>query len=342
MEPNSRTSQNSYQELKEDNLDLKKIFFRLIGSWPYLLVSLLLALTIAFFINRYAKTIYKVEATVLVDKDQKGGLESLLSSSGFGNPRLEFENEMVIINSKSLCQRTIDKLPFEISFGGEGRVKSTEIFPNPSGWAIEYDSNHTQPIGSFQVIPEGPNAFRIQISEDQIIRLHNFNDVNSRFPKKSIQPVDLTLGLNEWLERDWIKIKIIPKPGGIITNEPIKITWRTKEDLVNQYYKRVNVRPASDGSAAISLSLQSSVPEKASAYINTLISEYQNFGLEAKNLTSENAFNFISGEINILQDSLNQVESVLEKFQSENQAVNISERGEQLFTEVFSIEKDLI
>ena len=124
------------QSSTEDSVDIKRLFFRILGSWPIISISMVIGLVIALFIYRYATRIYEVNATVMVDSDQKGSMESLMSAVGYYNPRLEFENEVVILKSRTLTERTLQSLSFEISYYSEGKIKSSEIYPNP-GWRLE-------------------------------------------------------------------------------------------------------------------------------------------------------------------------------------------------------------
>ncbi|MGK0137511.1 MAG: tyrosine-protein kinase Etk/Wzc, partial [Algoriphagus sp.] len=349
MNENNQKIQEGYpqqmlqpQQEKGADFDVKRLLVRILGAWPIILSSIVVALSLAFLINRYASRIYEVKAVVMVSSEQKGGMESLMLSAGSFNPRLDFENEVVVLGSRTMVRRTLEQLPFEVSYFGEGRIKSAEIYPNP-GWRLEYDSVHVQTLGEWQVEVLSENEFRVlsPLNEEQSKSMHAHNDQDKDV---RIEVDEMVLGLNEWWTTPHFRIRLVKAENSQYAKDRkglIKVNLRSKESLVDSYFQKVKIKPTSEGSAAIDLSMQGSVPEKVQAYVDELIHQYQAFNLETKNKTNEAALAFISQELKALQDSLDQVEAILEQFRSENAAIDLSQKGEQLFAEVFSLENKI-
>lgn len=333
------------QNENDGEMNLKRILMRILGAWPIVLSSIIVALTLAFLINRYATRIYEVKAVIMVKSDKQGGMgmESLMSAVGYYNPRLDFENEVVILNSRSIVKRTLAKLPFELSYFGEGRIKAAEIYPDP-GWSLEYDSSHIQTLGAYKVVQKD-GVFEIT-SPDPLegFTFHQFDGklLETDLAKYTLQ--SRKLQINEWWETPFFRLRLVSKESENEINKDagqVKVVLESKENLVDKYYKKVSIEPTSEGSAGINLAIEGAVPEKAQDYLDELIRQYQYLNLETKNKATEGALSFISKELKHLQDSLDQVEAILERFQADNEAIDLSQKGTQLFEEIFSLEKEL-
>ena len=86
---NSNLLQIEPQNVKpqqEDDIDLRKLFFKLLSYWHYFAIAIVVTLICAWLYNRYATTKYRVTSTLLIEEDKKGsaaiGSDKLLE--GFG------------------------------------------------------------------------------------------------------------------------------------------------------------------------------------------------------------------------------------------------------------------
>ena len=75
-------------------------------------------------------------------------------------------------------------------------------------------------------------------------------------------------------------------------------------------------------------------------FVNLLMNEYVNRGLEKKNVVSENTIEFIDNELSGIQESLNQAETELKDFRQQNDAMNIDLQTNQVYTNLRSLEKE--
>ncbi|MFM8739968.1 MAG: hypothetical protein ACKOC0_07155 [Cytophagales bacterium] len=52
--------------VKRDQLDFKRVMAKLLDIWPFVTASVILALSIAFLINRYSKSTYSIEDSIII------------------------------------------------------------------------------------------------------------------------------------------------------------------------------------------------------------------------------------------------------------------------------------
>ncbi|MDZ7846880.1 MAG: GNVR domain-containing protein [Owenweeksia sp.] len=67
--------------------------------------------------------------------------------------------------------------------------------------------------------------------------------------------------------------------------------------------------------------------------------QYLQLGLETKNEIAQNTLQFISSELVSIEDSLNRVESVLQRFRTENKIVNLSSEGKEVYERLSQLEQ---
>jgi len=104
-----------YQQ--EETIDLKALFFKFTRFWYLFAISIFIALLVAFLFNKYTKPVFEVKTSVLV-KDNKSKMDpsALLGGLGLGNNQQNLQNEIGILMSYSLSDRTIKSLGLEVSY----------------------------------------------------------------------------------------------------------------------------------------------------------------------------------------------------------------------------------
>ena len=119
---------NSSSKFAEEGIDFKNILAKAFSAWRLILVSVIISVIVAFVINRYSSEVYSAKSSIMIaSEDESNGMQSLMAVVGNFNPRLEFENQMVVLKSRAMTLRTLHKLDFEISYFAEGRIKKQEV-----------------------------------------------------------------------------------------------------------------------------------------------------------------------------------------------------------------------
>jgi hypothetical protein len=110
--------------------DLLRIFYRLTGYWLLFLVSLVIALSLAFAYVRYTEAVYKVSTSILLrdDSQKDAGMASLFKELGIGSGKKNLENEIEVLKSTPLIKKAIERLDFKVFYFAEGNISTTEIY----------------------------------------------------------------------------------------------------------------------------------------------------------------------------------------------------------------------
>jgi len=99
-------------ELREEQVDYKVIFHKFFRFWYVFVMSVIIALTIAYFFNKYATPVYESSARMLINDPEKVDPQTMIGMGSVGRIQNNVLNEIVVIKSYTLVNRTIKKLDF--------------------------------------------------------------------------------------------------------------------------------------------------------------------------------------------------------------------------------------
>ena len=163
-------SDQDFQEKEKENqsINLQEQLARYLYHWRWFVLGVVLALSLAFIYLRYATPVYQANALIMLKDDYRGGAAnelSVLSELGIGGSKDNVENEMEVLKSRTLSEKTIEKLKFNISYFIEGRIKTMELYKNAP---IEVVLNELHDKFYFVVEGVDENHFRL-VSEETTI-----------------------------------------------------------------------------------------------------------------------------------------------------------------------------
>ena len=138
---NTSASRAKAQELNSFNV--KWVVTTIFGIWPWLIGSIIVCLIIGNLYLRYTLPIYRSYAELLINDSKKGGStgqEDIMQLLKVSNNRINVENEIEILKSRSLMIKVVQKLPINIRYFISGKFKTTEEYANKPFEFISPDS----------------------------------------------------------------------------------------------------------------------------------------------------------------------------------------------------------
>ena len=95
--------------------------------WKWFLFSAFVFLLGAFFYLRYSVPLYSASSTIMVKDERKGSIQSELSAfSDLGvatNVKNNVDNEIEVLKSRTLAEKTIQALNLNVIYSTQGFVK---------------------------------------------------------------------------------------------------------------------------------------------------------------------------------------------------------------------------
>jgi len=304
---------------EDDNVDIKRYISLFLSNWYWFAITLFIAMTLAYGINRYSPKIYSVSSTLLIKDDQLGSMNnsaaSVIPGGDIFKSQQNLKNEMGILKSFSLNYRVMKDLrDFHVVYVGVGKrgiVESRMYKTCP--FNVVYDSLDIKPKGI---------RVDIEILSEEKYRIKLNGDLNFE-AEKSFGERFSEFGLDFTIERR--------KPGGTVYLEGRSnryyFYFKDPANLAAEYRSKLSLAPIEKDASLVTISVSGPVAEQEADYLNKLMDEYIRYGLDNKNQTADSTIKFIDAQLAVILDSLDIAEKKLEMFRMSNSFFDLSREG---------------
>lgn len=316
------------EEYQEEDIQLRAILEKYLIHWQWFVLGVLLCITAAYVYLRYTTPQYQASTTILVKDEKKGGMLSELSAFadlGLGSSmKSNLDNEIEILKSRTLVERTVKKLELNITMTVKGNVVDAEIYkdtPIKVNFINLKPSFYTDGI-KLEFVKLTPNTFELK---------NGLEEVNSPIVsnKKEFRYGEIIPTRNG----DMIVTKGIMSKKTIKEDErPINIVVSPLENIVASFQKRLVVNPISKTSSVVEVSIVDPVVKKAEVFLDQLIEIYNKDAAADKSFISESTSKFIANRLLLITQELDGVEKDVESFKTANKLTDI-ETEAKLFIE---------
>lgn len=324
-------------EQDELTIDYRALLQKCLKHWRWFAASVLACLIIAFIYLRYTAPVYNISAGVLIQqKDQKGGLGAALSGgtlgmlSGLGGISFSssFDNEVEIMQSRTLLKKVVTDLGLYIStdqrrFTGYNiplyKTAPIQVYLSPEE-ATELESGIKVKT---TYTPEGKLTAHIeyvQEEEEQEIE-KTFDKLPAVFPT----PV----GVLSFTKNDSLLTEMRKKESGDIRlmtyiSSPIEAAKVYKKNMVIEGGKKTTIAQ---------ISLEDNNKQRAIDFVNYLVVCYNQDILDEKSKVVLQTSDFIRERMEVVNQELSTAESEIADFKQKAGLTNISADAELLLQE---------
>lgn len=324
MKYTTSTFENNDQSIPSI-INFRRIWYRCLRYWYLILLSLFIALTIAFLINRYSTRVYTLRASIIIKENQEAGQTAeLLYNNPLVNSYRNFLNEPYIIRSYPLLQQVIDSLGYAVIFKKQGNIKTTEIDNLPFLVSGNKTGNNYLVAKYILKLTSSEKFSLVDISQDG--EDENLKVVNGEFNI----PIKLK-GYN-------ITFKAIDSTNDIIGEEYF-LDFKDGLDVAKSYSSKLSVEWAEEGASVVNLKLNGELPNKEIAFLKKLIELYTLRDLNQKREAASNSKQFIDQQLAYISDSLKKIETQLQLFKDENTVVDIDVEAQRILSKITILEK---
>ena len=145
---NNTELQNNPQYQEEETIDLKVLIIKVLSYWYLFVIGVFVALVLGFIYNRYTPSVYQTSASVFIKEDKMGIDPTSMMTGLTFKSNINIDNEIGILNSFSLIERTIKELEFfNVSYYATGRVATREMYKS-TPFNVELDYDTLQVVGN--------------------------------------------------------------------------------------------------------------------------------------------------------------------------------------------------
>jgi tyrosine-protein kinase Etk/Wzc len=333
----------NYQE-KNEQIDVKEILEKYFRYWYFFIFAIIVSFFIGLLFLRYTPKVYNASTTILV-KDENNtslGSDNIIDGIDLFGKNRNIKNEIGILRSFSLVKQTLKEVDFSISYLNEGMLTSVDIYSR-SPFKIVLDSNHLQSLEvKFYVKLISKNEFVIKtnVKSGQF-----YNLIEESYLRSS----DIVFNYNEshkfeeWIESDYFKFKLEKMDFTLYDEE----NWNNYAFVINdinslteKFLKRIKIKEIEKDASILKVSLEGNNTIKIADFLDVFSKNYLQIGLNEKNEIATNTISFINNQLIEIRDSLTNIESVLEKFKTENPKIELSKKEYGAFYQIQKLEEE--
>jgi capsular exopolysaccharide synthesis family protein len=299
-----QVTNNSFYQEEEGSL-FSQVLFKYLPYWPLFLILLVLSGSGAYVYLHYAVPVYETAATVMV-KDEKKGLDdsNLMEQLNlFGSKKL-VENEIEVIQSRTLMREVVKNLDLYAPVTQEGRIKSRSAYL-------------TSPI-----------AIQVR-NPDSLWETHKvyftFDSAN-----REVVIAGQHYPLGSWVVTPYGNLRFLSNPNYVAADKsrPLYFSLRNVRAVSDELLAGLKVTQATKLSSVIDLKIKDAIPKRGEDILNGLIREYNKAGINDKNALAANTLRFINERLGLISNELDSVEHGIQKYKTQEGIVDISAQGQ--------------
>ena len=310
-------------ENSESNFNILEWVFKFLRYWYLFVIALVIAFGLAYLKNRSWMPQYYTEAKVLIESSSADNAYGFMQGFGAGMDYMNTNNQLLILGSYDLINRTVQNLSFGVDFYTRGHFRTHSLYGREP-IAINLQYADAQLYGrEFRFIPIDNNNFEI-VFEDEFSK--------ELFPDFKIR------GQYGVPFENFLMFATIDKL--YLPTENIEFLFRFRDfySLEEEFASRLQLSYIGEMSSVISVSLTGNVVARDRDFINALCEEFLEANLEEKNEEATRTINFINEQLAYIFDSLQTSENRLRQYRRQNNMVDINAYASSVLSKLSALD----
>jgi tyrosine-protein kinase Etk/Wzc len=313
MQQNNIERQDWEPEVKGQGLDIQQIVGKLRYLWPWMLVCVLVAVTIAGLYLYFTPNQYRVNAKILIKDDEKkgggGGADlSMLKSIGLLSGGSNVDNELEIIRSYTLMREVVQDLQLNVRYYKKEGFKSVELYGEEVPFKIWFQNYYkgeiTDQASTYKVVLDEKGVSLV--SEDANKYFMKWNDTLT-LPEGRIVAIG---DLSKLEDKD----------------TQFEVKFCHPDVKADELIEKLETSIPNKQVTTIKLGIEETVPKRGEEMLNKLIDVYMKANVDDNNRIADSSMAFIDARLMVVGDQLSDIEKQIQVFKQKNE---ISDLGEQ-------------
>lgn len=290
-------------ENSEETISVMEIVLRFVRYWKWFVAGIAIALVFVFLYLRYTTPVYNIVSSIILKeaKNQRfepsiGGMEGL-QLSGLGAVS-NLENEIYVLQSRSMIRNVINRLSLHTSYIVEGRIKSSDLY-KMSPVVVSMEQSRLDELKS-------NIEFTMQMNGEGTVKVSGLFE--------GLQTDTVFSSLPALLNTPQGDISFTRRPGVEAGDKPVNVVIQHPEAVIREYRGNLSVQQASRQASVLDLSIKTPYTEKGKDFLNMLVEVYNNETIEDNKMEAFNTHTFINERIAIINEELTEAERDVEDY----------------------------
>src|SRR5579872_4356477 len=289
----------------------KEFLARYLKYLPWIVVTTIVFLIMAYLRIRYSTPIYRVQSSLLIKDESNrmgaGGSDKDLSFNQLfmNQGSVNLYNEVQILRSRPVLQRVARDLDLQEQDYNRGSIRSSLQYDNkPFNLIVRQMADSTTGFG-FQVNVISDTQFLLNDQKAPA----NFGHAFQVGRNICVLYKNPTANLNLYQSKVFL------------------VNWLTMPDVAEQLLGQVSVNQPGDQATILTLGYQGENITLGKDVLNTLMAVYDSLIVEDKSRIAFITLRFIDDRLNNIRDELNGVQGNLKNYMVNNQVYNLEDQS---------------
>ena len=300
------------ESIQNSNSELKVEFQRYLRWWPLFIVSVFIALFIAWVYLRYATPQYLTSSSLYV-KIQSAKRGEVMGVKDFQNMALPsglmtnvVDNELSLLKSKPLLENVVKEIGLEVKVIKIGEFKDTELYEKApfSGSIIKLNEPRYFKSHTYSISPDAKNGFILK-------------DEKSIIKGKFSEPLKMNWG--------WI---VLNRNTNFSFVNPLTVSFINPRIVVNQLEASITLSIPEEKSNIIEISTKGTIPIRSENILNELMNQYNIDAIKDKKEEALATANFIDQRLEVITKELGGIEDKKESYKEANKIADLQSQIE--------------
>src|SRR5690554_392098 len=305
---NSASQTDNTDLANSETISIMEIVMRFARYWRWFVLGVVVALVIVFIYLRYTTPVYNVTSSVVLKEARNqrfepsiGGMDGL-QLGGLGAVS-NLENEIYILQSRSMIRNVINRLNLHTSYIVSGRIKSVDLYKESPVIVsmAQSDLDSLSSNISFDMVTDKETG-SVTISG----LINGSRDVDTVFAS-----------LPALLPTPHGNISFTKRPENGFGDSELTVIIMHPNAVIKQYRGSLSVQQASRQASVLDLSINTPYPEKGKDFLNMLVEVYNNETIEDNKMEAFNTQSFINERIAIIERELSDAERSVEDYKQQ-------------------------
>lgn len=317
-----------YLEEKEEKTDFKAILFKYAIHWPWFLACTLLCMAGAWLYLCYTPSVYNISASVIIKDNDKNSKASSgmadLEDLGFYSSINNFDNEVEILQSRTLIKKVVEELDLYISYATKSSFHDIELYKSSpvKVWITPEEAQKLPAPARLHLTLQPGNKLNVKLRIGE-------EEYNKQFDKL---PALLTTPSGTF--------SFTPKDSATVqSTQEIMATVSSPRSVANAYRGALSIEPTSKSTTIAQISVKSTHTQRGMDFINKLVEVYNRDANDDKNEVATKTAEFIDERIKIINGELGTTEQELETFKRDAGLTDLKSDAQLALSENSEYEK---
>ncbi len=307
METRNINTQNVSQ--REEPLSIKDIWTLCVSHWLWFAIAVAACLLIAVFYIYKTTPVYSRSASVLIKEDSKGrsvsaDISSAFSDLGFGQTKVNVNNEIVNFKSPDLMLQVVKNLNLNINYKRPGRAHDWTLYASTLPVVVEFLNLGDNASATLTITPKD--------SADVYL-----SDFTLKKQKLSSKKVLAHVGDTVQTPIGDVKVSRTLFADDIEFDFPIRVSRTGLISTARYYANKLGATLSGKNTTVIDLVINDEEPRRAEEILQMVINVYNENWIKDKNQITTSTNEFIAERLRVIEDELGDVDKSITKYQSE-------------------------